>query len=56
VTPAILAGLQEELADKNLTVRNLKAAFPESGLVYWSPDYDRAADSDRADIPGLVIK
>ncbi|MCX8212155.1 MAG: PepSY-associated TM helix domain-containing protein [Lewinella sp.] len=36
VTPAIRAGLQEELAGKNLMVRNLKAAFPESSLAYWS--------------------
>jgi uncharacterized iron-regulated membrane protein len=36
VTPAIRAGLQEELAGKNLMVRNLKAAFSESSLAYWS--------------------
>jgi uncharacterized iron-regulated membrane protein len=56
VTSAIRAGRQEELAGKNLMVRNLKAAFPESSLAYWLFDYARAEDSAWAHIPGLVIK
>jgi len=35
VTPAIRASPQETRADKNLMVRNLKAAFPESRPSFW---------------------